>query len=210
MPRDVPRPDADSPEAGALREFPGSSTAQMTNRSAATRYARALFDVSLKEHGDLDAIERQLASVLDLFGSHEALRKLLENPAFPAARKRAVVAELLGRIDVTSVLRKLLLLLAERGRLGLAPLVLESYRARLLDHRNVVRAEVTTVGPLTADRALALQQGLARLTGKDVLMTTRTDESILGGVVTRVGGTVYDGSLKRQLDRIRETLLTGQ
>lgn len=178
----------------------------MTNRSAAARYARALFDVSLKEHADVDATERHLTGVIDLFGSHDALRSLLENPACPAPKKRAVVAELLERMGVSGVLRKLLLLLADRGRLGLAPLVLEIYRERVLEHRNVVRAEVTTVEPLAADRAAALQQGLARLTGKDVLMTTRTDPSIMGGVVTRVGSTVYDGSLKRQLDRIRETL----
>jgi F-type H+-transporting ATPase subunit delta len=179
----------------------------MTSRSAATRYARALFDVLLKERGDLEAVERQLAGLVDLFSSQDALRKLIENPAFPTPRKRALVAALLGKADIAPVLRKLVLLLAERDRLVLAPMVLERYRERLLEHRQVVRAEVTTVSPLPPDRSAALKESLARVTGKQVVMTTRTDPALLGGLVARVGSTVYDGSLKRQLDRIRQTLL---
>ena len=185
-------------------------TSTMTIRSAAARYARALFDVTLNEKGDPAVIEQQLAAVVEVLTSHDALRTLLENPAFPAPRKRALVAELLTKMPVESVLRKLLLLLAERDRVLLAPMVLDLYRTRVLDYRNVVRAEVTTATPHEAGRAAAIEAGLARLTGKAVLMTTKTDPDILGGVVTRLGGTVYDGSLRRQLERVRQALTNSQ
>jgi len=121
----------------------------MTNRAAATRYARALFDVVLKEHGDLEQTDEHLTAFADLFSLYPLLEKVLLNPAVPVPRKRAVVSELTGRLGITPVLAKLLIMLAERDRLVLLPDLLSAYRDRVLDHRHVVRAEVTTATPLT-------------------------------------------------------------
>jgi F-type H+-transporting ATPase subunit delta len=178
----------------------------MTNRAAASRYARALFDVALKERGDLEQIEAQLASFVGLFSQHPQLKKVLLNPAVPVPRKSAVVSDLTGRLGATPVLAKLLHLLAERDRLVLLPDLLSTYRDRVLDHRHVVRAEVTTATPLTTMRAQEIERRLAQVTGRTVTMTSRVDPAIIGGVIARIGSTVYDASVTRQLEKIRSRL----
>jgi F-type H+-transporting ATPase subunit delta len=180
----------------------------MTNRAAAARYARALFDVVLNE-GDPQRVETELAAFNDLVSSNVALRRALTSPAIPAARKRGVIQALLGRAGpLTTALEKLLLMLADRDRLVLLPDLLETYRQRLMQHMEVVSAELTTAVPLPDERRAAIERTLARATGQKVVLTARVDPSIIGGAVTRVGSTVYDGSVIRQLERLREQLQT--
>ena len=178
----------------------------MTSRATANRYARALFDVARAERADFDRIERELVEFNNLVTANEMLQRALTNPAVPASKKRAVVEQLIGRAGLLVPVSKLLLLLAERDRLGILPELIEGYRNRLLDHLNVVRAQVVTAVPLPADRADALQANLARATGRKVQLDTRVDEGIVGGAVARLGSTVYDGSITRQLEKMRETL----
>lgn len=179
----------------------------MTNRTAAARYARALFDVSVKGR-DLRQVETDLVQFGDLIDGHATLSQVLLNPAVPAPRKRAIVAELLRRLGtVLPPVEKLITLLAERDRLGLLTDIVRSYRARLLDHLGVVEAQVTTVQPLTAEQAAAIERRLGEASGRTVTMSTDVDPEILGGVVARLGTTVYDGSVARQLERMRHTLL---
>jgi F-type H+-transporting ATPase subunit delta len=178
----------------------------MTNKTAAMRYARALLDVAIKERADLDQIERDLASVAALFTQYPALAHALLNPVVPVPRKRAAVAELLAAGPVTPMVAKLVTLLTDRDRLVLIPDLLAGYRDRLLDHRNIVRAEVTTTTSLPAERTKAIEASLSRSTGRTISLTARVDPAIIGGVVTRIGSTVYDGSVARQLEKIRERL----
>ena len=178
----------------------------MTNKTAAMRYARALLDVAIKEQADLDQIERDLASVAALFTQYPALAHALLNPVVPVPRKRAAVAELMAAGPVTPMVAKLVTLLTDRDRLVLVPDLLAGYRDRLLDHRNIVRAEVTTTASLPPERAKAIEASLSRSTGRTISLTTRVDPAIIGGVVTRIGSTVYDGSVARQLEKIRERL----
>src|SRR5918912_530345 len=84
--------------------------------------------------------------------------------------------------------------------------LLDVYRERLMEHQQVVRAEVTTAAPLSADRATQLQKKLADITGRKVDMTTTVDPAIIGGVVTRIGSTVYDGSIATQLAKLKEKM----
>jgi F-type H+-transporting ATPase subunit delta len=181
----------------------------MTNKTAATRYARALLDVAIKENADLDQIERDLDSVVELFKQYPALTHALLNPVVPVPRKRAAAAELTALAQWLPMVTKLIGLLADRDRLVLVPDLLAAYRERLLDHRNVVRAEITTIAPLSADRVKAIEASLARATGRGVTLATSVDPSIIGGVVTRIGSTVYDGSIARQLQKIRARLGDG-
>ena len=181
----------------------------MTNRTAATRYARALFDVALAETADLGALDRELAAFNGLMKQHPTLEKVLLNPAVPAPRKRETVRVLAARVGLHPVLTKLLVLLAGRDRLVLLPDLLETYRARLLDHQNVVRAEVTTATPLSADRAREIERSLAQATGRTVALTTRIAPEMIGGLVARVGSTVYDASVTTQLEKMRQRLAIG-
>ena len=180
----------------------------MTNRSAATRYARALMDVALQEKADVSAIELELAAFSDLLTKNEEIAKALLNPAVPAPKKRAVVQAIVDRAGAIAPLGKLLVLLAERDRLVLLPDMVEAYRLRLQDHLNVVRAEVTTSESLAAERTDAIRRSLATVTGRQVVVTSRVDRALIGGMVARVGGTVFDASLARQLERIKERLTT--
>ena len=116
---------------------------------------------------------------------------------------------LAARVGLHPVLTKLLILLAGRDRLVLLPELLETYRARLLEHQNVVRAEVTTASPLAADRAQAIERSLARATGRTVALTTRVAPEIIGGLVARVGSTVFDASVTMQLEKMRQRLAVG-
>lgn len=178
----------------------------MTSRGAAIRYARALFDVAQKE-ADIQQVGRELADIAGVISGNEMLSRTLSNPAIPAARKRGVMEQLLARAGrLTPTVSKLLLLLADRDRLALVPELASAYEARLMDHAQIVRAEVTTAVPLSADRVSALQQGLAEVSGRQVQLDTRVDPSIIGGAVARIGSTVYDGSITTQLQKVKERL----
>lgn len=177
----------------------------MTNRTAATRYARALLDVARRE-ADPREVENELASFVGLIQGNRSLSHVLTSPAIPASKKAALVGEIVGRAQGSLIVAKLLRLLAERDRLGLLPELLDEYRRRLLDVLNIVRAEVTTAVPLSEDRVGGLERALTAMTGRTVSMTTRVDGAIIGGVVTRIGSVVYDGSVRRQLEKMRETL----
>ena len=181
----------------------------MTPRAAAGRYARALFDVALKERVDLRAVAGDLDALTALVNAHGDLKRALSNPAIPAARKRSVVEALLARAPLGPLVARTVMLLADRDRLVLLDDVSAAFRERLMEHEQVVRAEVTTAIELPADRVAALQQGIARATGRpaqQVQLVTRVDPSILGGAVTRIGSTVYDGSITTQLQRLRRRL----
>jgi F-type H+-transporting ATPase subunit delta len=181
----------------------------VTNKTAATRYARALLDVGVKEKTDLERIERELAEFANLFTQYPLLEKVLVNPAVPVPRKRAAVADVLAQAKFSPIVTKLLTLLADRDRLVLVPDLLSAYSDRLLAHRGVVRAEVTTATPIDSTRTEAIQRGLAKLTGRTVTMTTRVDPAIIGGMVARIGSTVYDASVTRQLERLKEKIESG-
>jgi F-type H+-transporting ATPase subunit delta len=96
--------------------------------------------------------------------------------------------------------------LAERDRLAIVPDVAQAFVNRLMDHQKIVRAEIVTAAALPADRVAALTETLTRATGRNVQIATRVDPSIIGGAVARIGSTVYDGSITRQLERLKETL----
>ena len=182
----------------------------MTARAAAKRYARALFDVAQAERLDLEAINSELSGVATFVAGNEALQKIFANPAIPAPRKRGVIEQLLALSPVSPVVSRILLLLADRDRLVLLADLADAYRARLMDHQQVVRAEVTTAVALPPDRVQALEQGLAHVTGRRVLLDSRVDSSIVGGAVARIGSTVYDGSVTTQLAKMKQQLIEAE
>ena len=178
----------------------------MSNHASAMRYAKALFDVALKE-ANPEQVDKDLAGVAELFAQHAELRRSLTHPAVPVSAKRAGLEALTPRLTSEAPLAKLLLMLADRDRFELLPDLAAAYRERLMDHLNVVRAELVTTDALSDDRAAQLEQRLSQATGRTVTMTRRVDPGILGGVVARIGSTVYDGSIATHLARMRERLV---
>ena len=179
----------------------------MNTRASAARYARALLDVVIKE-ANPEQVEQQLIAFADLLKQHPDLQKALTNPAVPVSGKRGIVENLATRLQMAPPAAKLLLVLADRDHLAFVPDVVAMYRERLMEHRQIVRAEVTTSEPLTPERVAQMLQQLSTLTGRTVTMTTKVDPALIGGAVARVGSTVYDGSIATQLERLRERLST--
>jgi F-type H+-transporting ATPase subunit delta len=179
----------------------------MTSRAAGIRYARALFDVAKRE-GDIQQVFRDVSGFAQIVAGNEMLARALSHPAIPALKKRAVVEQLLAKAaGLSPIVSKLLLLLAERDRMAILPDVVTAYEQRLMEHANVVRAELVTATPLPADRVASVREGLARATGREVRLESRVDSSIIGGAIARIGSTVYDGSVTMQLQKVKERLV---
>lgn len=177
----------------------------MSTRASAARYARALLDVVIQE-GDPEQVEQELSAVADLYAGNPELQKALTSPVVSVAAKRRIVEAVVSRAKLSPVLGKLMLMLADRNRLALLPELAAVYRERLMEHRQIVRAEVTTAVPLLPDQVTQFEQRLTAATGRHVTMTTSVDPSLIGGAVARVGSTVYDGSIATQLAKMRERL----
>jgi F-type H+-transporting ATPase subunit delta len=173
--------------------------------ASAVRYARALFDVALKE-SDPSRVEQELSSITALVKGHAELQNALESPSVPPAAKKAVIDALVARGQFIPSVGKLLVMLAERDRLTLLEAVLEAFRARLREQQRVLEAEVTTAIPLDEGQQAALQQRLGAATSRQVTLATKVDPTLIGGIVARIGSTVYDGSLATQLAKLKGRL----
>lgn len=177
----------------------------MSTSASAGRYARALLDVVVDE-GNPEQVDQELTAFADLFARTADLQKALTNPAVPVSAKRGILETLLPRLTPSPPLAKLLLLLADRERLSIVGDLAQIYHERLMEHRQIVSAEVTTAAPLPPARIAQFEKRLSDATGCRVTMTTRVDPALIGGAVARVGSIVYDGSIATQLARIRERL----
>ncbi|OFW01418.1 MAG: ATP synthase F1 subunit delta [Acidobacteria bacterium RIFCSPLOWO2_02_FULL_68_18] len=177
----------------------------MSSRASAARYARALLDVVITE-GNPEQVDEDLAAFAALVAGAPDLQRALTNPAVPVSAKRGILDTLLSRVTSSGPLAKLLQLLADRDRLGIAGDLAAGYHERLMEHRQVVRAEVVTATPLAPERLAWFEQRLASATGRRVTMSARVDPTLIGGAVARVGSLVYDGSIATQLAKIRERL----
>ena len=179
----------------------------MTTRATAKRYARALLEVS-EEQSEPARVEKEIADFLVLLDEHDELGSALVNPTLPAARKRAIVQGLVeldgGLADVT---KRLLTMLADRDRLALLGGVHQAYTERLMERQGVVRTRIITASPLDAARVENTKARLTAATGKHVTMETVVDPALIGGMVTEIGSTVFDGSIARHLERLRARFL---
>jgi F-type H+-transporting ATPase subunit delta len=178
----------------------------MTFRAIARRYAGALFDVAEKR-GSLDRTAQELHDLRDLVASHRDLKALFESALVPPSTKRAVV-EALNKAapGLSGEVKRLLELLAERGRLQLLGDIAEVFDERLMEEKRIVRAEVVTATALDATTKDALAGALGRATGGQVELEERVDPEVIGGVTARIGSVVYDGSLATHLERLRQQL----
>lgn len=179
----------------------------MTPRSLARRYATALFDV-VKKSGAVEAAGRDLAGMAELIAGHEPLRKILQSAGVPVQKKRAVLEAILAASGpVSGEARRLLLLLADRDRLGLVPEIAAVFAERAMAARRVMPADIVTAVPLGDARRAAVAHALSRASGCEVTVHERVDPAIIGGIIARVGSVVYDGSVTRQLEKMRQRLL---
>ena len=179
----------------------------MTARTVARRYASALFDVTDKS-GVVDRADRDLQALLGLLADHSELARVFESPAIPASRKRAIVEALFPLIGPAGEVQRLVLMLADRDRLMLLPEIAAGFTERLNQMRRVVSAEVVTASPLPEAQRTALATALGRAADSQVTLTEKVDPAIIGGIVARVGSVVFDASVTRQIERLKQRLLT--
>lgn len=179
----------------------------MTSRAVARRYAMALFDV-MERRGTTDTALPILETFRDLVGGHAELRAALSAPSVPGSKKRAIVEALYAATGGGGdEMKRLLLLLADRDRLMLLPDIAALFKERVGQARRQVPAEVVTAVPLDDRRRAALAAALGVAAGSGVTLNARVDPGILGGVIARVGSQVFDGSITRQLARMKQRLL---
>ncbi|RMH41297.1 MAG: F0F1 ATP synthase subunit delta [Deltaproteobacteria bacterium] len=174
--------------------------------SLARRYARAVFAIGV-EDGSYERLGREIAAVADAMRASDTLRDALTAPVFSRAQRRAVLEKVLERLGASRTTRNFCLLLIDRERIAALPDIARELAAMIDDKAGRVRAVVATAVPLPADVEQRLRAALEKASGKTVHMTKQVDPSLLGGVVAQLGDTRYDGSLRTQLDRMRQALV---
>ncbi|HEU5381456.1 MAG TPA: ATP synthase F1 subunit delta [Ktedonobacteraceae bacterium] len=178
----------------------------MLKGAIARRYAEAIFGLALKQN-TLDRTLDDVQGIAQLFSKH-TLAYLLREPKVPARRKETVLREALSaRVLPTSL--NLALLIVQRGLVDLMPNIAAELQQMVFDHKNQAMAEVTTAAPMDDRQQALVKQALERRTGKTILLQTKIDPEILGGVVARVGDQVIDGSVQQRLQALKRQLLNG-
>jgi F-type H+-transporting ATPase subunit delta len=171
-----------------------------------SRYARALVDVVVERKLDAAKTMEQLEALAAAMAGSPELRNVWENPSVPAAQKRKVLDVLVARLSADKMVRNLLAVLIDNRRIAALPKVARQFRSELYERLGIAEAEVTTTRELSAEEKRGLEAQVAKLTGKKVQARYATDGKILGGAVIRVGSTIYDGSVRGQLRRLKEAL----
>jgi len=174
----------------------------------AQRYAKALFELA-QEAGKTAEVAEQLAAVQESLVSQEDLRAALLSPVLPRAAKAEVLEAVLATAPFDPIAAHFLQVLLEARKLPNLDDVLQAYAAMRDTAEGRVRGEAVTPMPLKDAQIRALREALAKALDKEVELETRVDPSLLGGVVARVGNLVFDGSLRTQLERMKETLIKG-
>lgn len=182
--------------------MPGPSTGSSGDRIDG--YANALFEVAQVE-GSLDAVQDELYQLARALETNDELRTTLTDEAIPAERRQGVVESLLGG-SASPVTTSLVSFVIGSGRGRQLPAIVDRLVARAAEAKNKVVAEVRTTVPLTDDQKSRLADALGKATGKSVEVKTIIDPSILGGIVSQVGDTVIDGSVRHRLDQLREAI----
>lgn len=174
-----------------------------------SRYAQAFLDVVTDAKLDAAAIDGQLTDFLATWNGSRELREYFVNPAVPALQKVAFLDTLNKLLKLSKELRNLLAVLIDNDRIGQVDEVAIAYRKLLQQQLGIRQAEIVTARELTAAEREALMVEVGKLAGAKVDATFKLNATILGGTVVRIGSTVYDGSVRGRLDRLKEALTAG-
>ena len=177
----------------------------MSLHTIANRYARALADITL-ERNESKRVLGELERFQATLNENPDLVDFIESPIVTIDRKREILREILKDLDFLATTKNFLNLLLENYRLHRLELMLRSYERELDRRAGILSAEVTTARPIADSEQERLRERLRAATGQDVRLKFATDPDVIGGVVTRIGSTVYDGSIKTQLAQIKQQL----
>ncbi|MBN2538866.1 MAG: F0F1 ATP synthase subunit delta [Deltaproteobacteria bacterium] len=177
----------------------------MIGTDIAKRYARALFDIA-REEDTIEAIYDELKGFSSLLEQSADLAEFFANPVFDSSDKVAVMRDILEKVKMSSITSNFLKLLVDKRRIDALEQIEECYRKYMDDVLNNVRVDVKTAFPLSSKLSARIKEQMEGMTGKNVEMVVDEDPSLLGGVVIGVGDTLYDGSVRAQLNSIRELI----
>ena len=174
-----------------------------------SRYASAFADVVTAAKLDTAAVDQKLSDFLATWQGSPELRNFFENPAIAVNDKIAILDKLNAKLGMQKELRNLIAVLISHNRIASVGEVANGYRRLLQDQMGIHPAEIVTARELDAKEREGLLAEVAKLAGGKVEASFRLDASILGGTVVRIGSTVYDGSVRGRLDRLRDALIAG-
>jgi F-type H+-transporting ATPase subunit delta len=179
------------------------------NLAIARRYAKALLLIG-KEDGQAEAYRAQLEQVAGLIESDKALEQAICNPLYDPQGRKQVLLAVIGKLDLAAAVKSFLLLLFDKGRFGFLASINDFYQKLADELKGVARASLVSATALPSETVEKIRAGLSQKTGKDIILEVEQDPSLIGGIVTRMGDLVLDGSIKTQLNNMRETLKRGE
>jgi F-type H+-transporting ATPase subunit delta len=174
-------------------------------KSASLQYANALADIAL-EQGAAEPARKQLADFCAAFTESVELRTFLASPAITHQAKHGVIEKLVARLGGTKIIRNFLFVVVDNQRANLLPNIVESFEQVLRQRQGVVEAAIVSAVALSEAQKTSLLRTLERLTGRKILPKYSLEPALLGGAVVRIGDTIYDGSLRNQLNLLRAQL----
>ena len=181
----------------------------MKNLAIARRYARALLLIG-KEDGQAETYRQELEGLARLIGNEKALLQALTNPLYDTAGRRKVLETVIEKLNLSKVMKSFLMLLFDKGRIGFISNINDFYQKLVDELKGVARASLISATELTSETIEKIRKSLSQRTGKDIVLEFEQDPGLIGGIVTRIGDLVLDGSIKTQLLNMRETLKRGE
>ena len=198
-----------------IAEFVGDAGRDGCTAEGRTRWPlclplRARFlDVVTAAKLDTAALDRQFNDFLATWDGSRSCATFFMNPAVPATQKVAILDKLNAKLGMQKELRNLLAVLINNDRIGHVHEVAAAYRAEIAGAAGIRQAEIVTARELSAEERARLVAGVGKLAGARIEPSFKLDKSILGGTVVRIGSTVYDGSVRGRLERLKEALMAG-
>lgn len=171
------------------------------------RYAHAFASVAAEHKLDPLATERQLAELSDVIAESQALREVLSNPAIPEDQKLRVLDAIVARLNVAPQVRNFTAVILHHQRINILSDILADYHALADEQASLTEAEIISARPLDGHDRAELEAQVEKLAGGKVRATYSEDASLLGGAIVRIGSTVYDGSIRAQLQGLRQKLV---
>lgn len=180
----------------------------MSNETIARRYSTALADAVIST-GETETVRRELDGWSELFQNNSDLHTVFSNPAITHINKENVLDGLLAKIKPSKTTSNFLRVLLQNGRLADIGEINDRFAAVLEERSGIVSAEIISARELPASERSEFEKNLERITGKTVNIAFAIDKDLIGGVVTRIGSTVYDGSIRTKLENLKEQLVNG-
>ncbi|WP_305042252.1 ATP synthase F1 subunit delta [Geoalkalibacter sp.] len=180
----------------------------MSLSAISKRYARALIELGA-EQDKLEQYAGELDRVLEAFAVEKQLQTVLVSPSVTGEKRSAILSDLAGKLQLSPGIRNFLGLLLEKQRLRFLPQIVEHFRKFADELSGTLRAQLTSAAELDAAQAAVIRSGLEQQTGRKVILDTRVDPALIGGLKAEIGGRIFDGSLSTQLKRIEDKLTKG-